>query len=65
MRFLRIIEHVSLDGVIEISTGDSAAGPFPYGDWTAAYRTPEGLLRVLDLYGEEFDVVLGRRTYDL
>ena len=65
MRFLRIIEHVSLDGVIEISTGDSAAGAFSYGDWTAAYRTPEGLLRVLDLYGEEFDVVLGRRTYDL
>ena len=64
MRLLRLIEHVSLDGVIEISTGDSGGSTFPYGDWTAPYRTPEGLCKVLELYGEEFDLVLGRRTYD-
>ena len=35
MRRLKIIEHISLDGVIQVSGED---GDFPYGDWTA----PEG-----------------------
>ncbi len=57
MRKLRIFEHISLDGVIEVSGG-------PYGDWTGPYRTPAGLAIVLALYGESFDLLLGRRTYD-
>src|SRR3569833_1868451 len=60
MRKLKIIEHISLDGVIQV-TGDD----FPYGDWTAPYRTPAGLQVVLAMYGEAFDVLLGRRTIDL
>src|SRR3569833_739881 len=60
MRKLKIIEHISLDGVIQV-TGDN----FPYGDWTAPYRTPAGLQVVLAMYGEGFDLLLGRRTYDL
>jgi hypothetical protein len=36
MRKLKIIEHISLDGVIQASGED---GDFPYGDWTAPYRT--------------------------
>jgi dihydrofolate reductase len=60
MRKLKIIEHVSLDGVMQVS-GD---GGFPYGDWTAPYRSPAGLHAMLAAYGESFDVVLGRRTYD-
>ncbi len=39
MRKLKIIEHISLDGVIQHSADD---GDFPYGDWTAPYRTPAG-----------------------
>ena len=58
MRKLRIMEHISLDGVIEVGGG------FVYGDWTAPYRTPEGLQMVLAMYGERFDLLLGRRTYD-
>ena len=58
MRKLKIIEHISLDGVIQVS------GDFPYGDWTAPYRTPAGLQKVLAMYGETFDVLIGRRTYD-
>ncbi len=64
MRKLKIIEHISLDGVIQISTG-SGDGDFPYGDWTAPYRTPAGLEKVLAMYGETCDLLLGRRTYDL
>jgi hypothetical protein len=39
MRKLKIIEHISLDGVIQHSADD---GDFPYSDWTAPYRTPAG-----------------------
>lgn len=65
MRKLKIVEHVSLDGVIQIASGPGEDGDFPYGDWTAPYRSPAGLAKVLALYGERFDVLLGRRTYDL
>ena len=62
MRQLRIMEHISLDGVIQHSADD---GDFPYSDWTAPYRTPAGRDAVLDAYGERFDLLLGRRTYDI
>lgn len=61
MRKLKIMEHISLDGVIEIG---APGGDFPYGDWTAPYRTPAGLEIVLAAYGESFDLLLGRRLYD-
>jgi dihydrofolate reductase len=62
MRKLKIIEHISLDGVIQHSAdGDD----FPYGNWTGAYRTTAGRDAVLAAYGERFDLLLGRRTYDI
>jgi dihydrofolate reductase len=63
MRKLRIFEHISLDGVIQVS-GGAGDGDFPYGDWTAPYRTPEGFAKVTAMYGETYDLLLGRRTYD-
>lgn len=62
MRTLRIIEHISLDGVIQHSADD---GDFPYSEWTVPYRTPAGRDAMLAAYGERFDLLLGRRTYDL
>src|SRR5436190_22610726 len=62
MRELKIMEHISLDGVIQHSADD---GDFPYGDWTTPYRTPAGRDAVLAAQGERFDLLLGRRTYDL
>jgi dihydrofolate reductase len=64
MRKLRILEHISLDGVIQVR-GSGVDSDYPYGDWTAAYRTPAGRDAVLAMYGESFDLLLGRRTYDL
>jgi dihydrofolate reductase len=62
LRKLRIIEHISLDGVIQHSAdGDD----FPHSDWTAPYRTPAGRDAVLAAHGEDFDLLLGRRTYDI
>jgi dihydrofolate reductase len=62
MRKLKIIEHISLDGVIQHSADD---GDFPYSDWTAPYRTPAGRDAMLAAYGGSFDLLLGRRTYDI
>jgi dihydrofolate reductase len=62
MRTLKIMEHISLDGVIQHSTDDD---DFPYSDWTAPYRTPAGRDAVMAAHGERFDLLLGRRTYDL
>jgi dihydrofolate reductase len=62
MRKLKIIEHISLDGVIQVSGDD---GGFPYGDWTAPYRTPAGRDAVTSAQGDSFDLLLGRRTYDI
>ena len=63
MRKLKIIEHISLDGVIQMTSGPE--DDFPYGDWTAPYRSPAGLQIVNEMYGKTCDVLLGRRTYDL
>ena len=65
MRKLTIAEHVSLDGVIQVGSTPSENADFPFGDWTAPYRSPAGLAKVLAAYGERFDLLLGRRTYDL
>ena len=62
MRKLKIIEHITLDGVIQHSADD---GDFPYSDWTAPYRTPAGRDAVMAAHGERFDLLLGRRTYDI
>ena len=62
MRKLKIIEHISLDGVIQHSADD---GDFPFGDWTAPYRTHVGREAILAAHGERFDLLLGRRTYDI
>ncbi len=48
-----------------IQHGADEDGHFPYGDWTAPYRTPAGAQIVAEAQGERFDLLLGRRTYDL
>jgi len=64
MRKLRMFEHISLDGVIQVrAPGED--DEYPYGDWTAPYRTPAGRDAVLAAYGQSFDLLLGRRTYDI
>ena len=60
MRKIRIVEHTSLDGVIQHDDADG----FTYGNWTTPYRTPVGLAALVEVYGSRFDLLLGRRTYD-
>jgi dihydrofolate reductase len=61
MRKLRIFEHISLDGVIQHSADENN---FPYSDWSGPYRTPAGRDLLVAMYGESFDLLLGRRTCD-
>jgi dihydrofolate reductase len=58
MRKIRIMEHISLDGVIEHGEG------YTYGAWTMPFRTPAGLQAVAEAQGNAFDLLLGRHTYD-
>jgi dihydrofolate reductase len=62
MRKLTIMEHISLDGVIQHTADDDG---FPYSDWTTPYRSPAGRDAITAAHGERFDLLLGRRTYDL
>ncbi len=62
MRKLKIMEHISLDGVIQHSADD---GDFPYSDWSASFRTLAGRDAVTAAHGGSFDLLLGRRTYDI
>ena len=63
MRKLKVIEHISLDGVIQVTgddDGGDGVGNFPYSDWTVPYRTPAGRDAMLAAHGERFDLLLGR-----
>lgn len=66
MRTIKIIEHISLDGVIQAPGGRGEGGDdYPYGGWTVPYRSPAGAAAVAEAQGTGFDLLLGRRTYDL
>jgi dihydrofolate reductase len=61
MRKIKIMEHITLDGVIQHENNES----FTYGNWTTPYRTQAGLEAVMEAQGTHFDLLLGRHTYDL
>jgi dihydrofolate reductase len=64
LRKIRIIEHISLDGVISPG-GRNEDDDYAHGGWTAPYRTAAGAEAVAEAQGKGFDLLLGRRTYDL
>lgn len=61
MRTIRIMAHVTLDGVIQHENSED----FAYGNWTTPYLSPAGLEAVMEAQGSRFDLLLGRHTYDL
>src|SRR6059058_5938624 len=66
MKKLRIIEHISLDGVIQAPGGRGEGGDdYAHGGWTAPYRTAAAREAVAEAQGKSFDLLLGRRTYDI
>ena len=65
MRKIRIIEHISLDGVIQAPGGRNEDGDYAHGGWTVPYRSAAGGQAVAEAQGSSFDLLLGRRTYDI
>ena len=64
MRKIRIFEHISLDGVIAPG-GRYEGTDFANGGWSAPYRTAAGAEALAARQEQGFDLLLGRRTYDL
>ena len=65
MRKIRIIEHISLDGVIQAPGGPNEDGDYPYGGWAVPHHDPAVGEAIVAGHGEAFDLLLGRRTYDI
>ncbi len=67
MRKLKIFEHISLDGVIQAPGGpeEDTSGGFAYGGWSAPHDDPEGGAAIMAAHADPFDLLLGRRTYDI
>ena len=67
MRKLIVAEHISLDGVIQ-SPGapkEDPSGDFRIGGWTVPYADKAIGQAVQDLLSLPFELLLGRRTYDI
>lgn len=66
MRKILAITHVTLDGVMQSPGGpdEDPSGGFTHGGWTLAYRSEAGGRAISDIVAGEFDMLLGRRTYD-
>lgn len=67
MRKVMVLEHISIDGVIQAPGGpdEDASGGFAHGGWIAPYSDPvlEMLLkRQMEL---PFDLLLGRKTFEI
>jgi len=58
MRTVRIIEHISLDGVIQAPGGKDEDGDYPHGGWSAPYSDPV-IRQAIDAgHGEALDLLL-------
>ena len=67
MRKVLVLEHISLDGVIQAPGGpdEDTSGGFAHGGWISSYSDPvlgTLLRRQMNL---PFDLLLGRKTYDI
>lgn len=65
MRKLRIIEHISLDGVIQAPGGPDEDPGYPYGGWAVPHHDPAVGEAIDAAQGDGFDLLLGRGTYDI
>jgi dihydrofolate reductase len=66
MRKIKILEHISLDGVIQAPGGpEEDPNGFAYGGWAGPHADPEAGGDIVAAQGEAFDLLLGRRVYDI
>src|SRR5436190_8288676 len=65
MRKIRIIEQISLDGVIQAPGGRNEDGDYAHGGWAMLFSDTAILEAIVAAQGTSFDLLLGRRTYDI
>ncbi|HWH27430.1 MAG TPA: dihydrofolate reductase family protein [Mycobacteriales bacterium] len=67
MRRLVVSTFVTLDGVMQAPGGpeEDDGGGFPFGGWTVPYFDESVGAFMDELMGKPFDLVLGRKTYDI
>lgn len=67
LRKLIVAEHISLDGVIQAPGGpdEDPSGGFTLGGWSAPYADEASGKEIGGLFGQPFELLLGRRTYDI
>jgi dihydrofolate reductase len=67
MRKLVVAEFISLDGVIQGPGGpeEDRSGGFRLGGWQVPYADEAIGRAVRDLFSQPFELLLGRRTYDI
>ena len=67
MRKLTILEHLSLDGIVQSpgSPDEDRDGGFAFGGWSFPHADPVAHALIADRHSKPFDLLLGRRTYDI
>jgi dihydrofolate reductase len=67
MRKLIAITHTSVDGVLQAPGGpeEDPSNGFASGGWAASFRDEIGARAINEIMAGEFDLLLGRRTYDI
>lgn len=67
MRKIVVLEHLSLDGVIQAPGGpeEDPSGGFAYGGWIAPYSDPLLGTALRKQMNQPFDLLLGRKTFEI
>lgn len=67
MRQIIVISMITLDGVMQAPGGpeEDTSGGFKYGGWIAPYRDEDTGQVLAEQLGHPFDLLLGRKTYDI
>ena len=67
MRKIIVLEHISLDGVIQAPGGpdEDRSGGFVYGGWIAPYSDPILGALLKKQMNLPFDLLLGRKTFEI
>jgi len=67
MRKIIVLEHISLDGVIQAPGGpeEDTSDGFAYGGWSAPYSDEKIGAALIKKMNMPFDLLLGRKTFDI
>jgi len=67
MRKVVVLEHISLDGVIQAPGGpeEDTSGGFGYGGWVSPYSDEISGTLLRKQMNSPFDLLLGRKTFDI